>query len=188
MYRLPLFRPALAALVLVLGSSLSQAQTIQYDVSPLGANVWQYDYSISNTMPGLSFDEFTIYFDPTAYASLSLVNAPSDWDPLVIQPDTAIPAVGYLDAIDLEGLLTDGSSATGFSMSFAFLGGGTPGSQPFDVYNSSDFSLQGSGTTVPTAVTPLPEPPTYLLMLGALALVACYRRRRGRDDSTFRGT
>ncbi|MDP3085926.1 MAG: hypothetical protein Q8N44_19840, partial [Rubrivivax sp.] len=45
-----------------------QAQTVSYGVTAVGGNVWQYDYTITNTSPTLIFDQVTIYFDYSSYS------------------------------------------------------------------------------------------------------------------------
>ena len=164
--------------VAILLSSTAHADLVQYQVTSLGANTWRYDYTINNTTPSAGFDELTIYFDPSKYSLLNSPVAPAGWDPLVIQPDTGIPADGYFDVLNLGGLLADGASFTGFSIEFTYLLNGTPGSQSYDLYDSSDFILVGSGRTTGAPTNDVPEPDTLALMLLGVGCIGFMRRRQ----------
>ena len=76
--------------------SLPAAPTgiVDSTVTALGGSSWRYNYTINNPTPSLGFDEVTVYFDSTKYANLRAPIAPLGWDPLVVQPDTGIPADG----------------------------------------------------------------------------------------------
>ena len=172
---------ALGAVALALWTSPARAQSIDYSVTSLGANQWRYDYLIDNSHPGPSFDEATVYFDVVSDTSLALAASPAGWDPLVIQPDVAIPADGYLDVIDLGGAVPAGSSVAGFSVTFQSLAAVSPGAQRFELYDSSSFALLGSGLTVALgSVALVPEPETIALLLGGMAALVVRRRWRGR--------
>lgn len=165
----------------IAATSSAQAAYIQYTVNPLGGDLWKYDYTVVNDSPAQAFDEFTIYFDSSLYDTLSIEGAASGWDPIVGQADLGIPADGFYDALRLDGLMPVETLEDGFSVSFRFLSSGTPGAQPFDLLNSSDFSLVSSGMTVLDGdgnINPVPEPSTYaLLIVGLLALGAAQMRR-----------
>ena len=169
--------PCLAATALAFATP-ARAQSVQYDVSSLGANAWRYSYVIVNSSPTLQFDEVTIYFDVGSFQSLSLAATPAAWDPLVIQPDSAIPADGFLDVIHPGGPVAMGASFSGFSIDLAYLGTGTPGAQRFELYDSSDFSLRYVGETTLQDISPVPEAPTLALLLVGLAAGAKTVKRR----------
>ena len=100
----------------------------------------------------------------------SLAASPAGWDPLVIQPDPALPADGYLDVIDLGGTVPAGALVAGFSVTFTSLTAGSPGPQRFELYDSSSFNLRGTGLTAAlgSTTTPVPEPEVIVLLLGGL--------------------
>lgn len=169
--------------VLTLGAmlvplSMAHAGLVDYATTPLGGNLWRYDYTINNTTPSTAFDELTVFFDVNSYELLSAPTAPAGWDPIVVQPDTGIPASGFFDVLSLGGFLADGQVLTGFSLTFAYLGPGTPGEQRFDLLNSADFSVTLSGTTTQPGAVPIPEPGTALLVLSGLATVLSRRAKR----------
>ena len=158
--------------------SMAQATVVEFDATSLGGNLWQYSYTITNTSPSLSFNELTVYFDYGRYSSLSLLAAPVGWDPIVIQPDTGIPADGYYDVLNLSGPLAPGESISGFSVSFSYLATGVPGAQPFDLIDASTFALVYAGTTSAATVAAVPEPETYAMMLLGLGILGVTARRR----------
>ena len=162
-------------------STAAHSQTIEYATKQIGGTFWQYDYTISNASQNPFFDEVSIYFDFRSTASVSIAASPTGWSPILIQPDNAIPADGYLDVISPFGLLAPGTSQGGFSVACEYLKTDIPGSQRFEVYRMSDFTLQATGETVQAApVSSVPEPSTYSLQLVGLALIAARRTQRSR--------
>ena len=168
---------AFGVVAFALWTSSARAQSIEYGATSLGANQWRYDYVIDNSHPGPTFDEVTIYFDVASDTSLALAASPAGWDPLVIQPDPAIPGDGYLDVVDLGGAVPPGASVAGFSVTFTSLTAGGPGSQRFELYDSSSFDPRGSGltTALGSTTTPVPEPETIALLLGGLLALGVRR-------------
>jgi hypothetical protein len=154
-------------------------------VDVTSGDLWQYDYFVSDA----SFDAgqgFTVYFDHTLYEDLqSLPLGVADWELLLIQPDTMIPATGLYDAL---AVVPAASLAQPFSLTFTWLGGpGTaPGSQPFETYRDGPggFVVDFTGRTLPVE-SPIPEPSTLALM-GAGAVMALRKRRKSVDDSSRR--
>ena len=160
----------------LLASTVSAyATTIEYtatdiaDVTP-GEDLWQYDYSIA----GRNFVQaqfFDIYFDPALYGTLLSGPAPNpDWDVLILQqPAPAnIPPfdTGIFDAFALG----DGASLAGsFSVVFAYLGTGTPGAQPFTIFDTDGTQLETGFTRAPGGA-PVPEPATGAMSLPGLGL------------------
>lgn len=129
----------------------------------LGGTSWKTEYSVRNDVDPLEFDEITIYFDESAYSSLSVLSAPAEWDAIVIQPEPLIPASGFYDALKLTG----NASAIvydGFSISYTFLGLGSPGPQQYDLLRSSDLSITKSGFSIPA----IPIPSALVLFGGGL--------------------
>lgn len=161
----------------------ARATTIEYiasnlaDVTP-GEDLWRYDYTVT----GRSFLQsqfFDIYFQPTLFAALAAGAAPNtDWDVAVLQQPTPgnLPPFdrGMFDAF----ALSDDASLTGlFSVSFIYLGSGSPGSQAFEIYDAGSNLLE-TGVTTPLGGA-IPEPSTLALLAGGL-LVGALKLRRTR--------
>jgi len=136
----------------VVAASLAQAVTVSYTVTPLSGSSWRYDYSIENDTLAGPIEEFTIYFPPNLYSNLTGGSVPG-WDILIIQPDAQIPDDGFYDGLTLGSGIAQGANASGFSVSFNYLGAGTPGAQAFEVVDPVTFAPLFSGSTV-KAFTP----------------------------------
>ena len=77
---------------------------------------------------------------------------PANWDVLVIQPDLALPDDGFLDAL---ALVDNPPLGQPFLLSFVWLKSGSPGTQTFELYDTtSGFQILPGG--VSTAVIPEP--------------------------------
>jgi hypothetical protein len=163
------------ALLLLGAARPASALTVDYSASPLGGNLWRYDYFLTNdsTSP---INEFTIYFDQASFASLAILDSPLGWDSLVVQPDAALASDGFFDSFAQGAGLLSGTSLGGFSVSFAYLGGGSPGSQTFGVVDPFTFQVVSSGVT--RIASPVPEPPQVLLTIAGLGALALATRRR----------
>ncbi|MBE3024495.1 hypothetical protein IMS62_07385 [Janthinobacterium sp. GW458P] len=165
---------ALLALLLC-AMSAAHATSIGYAASSLGGTQWRYDYTVSNTSLAVPIEEFTLFFSVGQYARLRNVSTAPGWDVLLVQPDPAIPASGYVDALALAGGIVPGGAATGFSVTFDYLGAGSPGAQPFTILDPVSFIELDSGSTQPAAVA-VPSTP-WLLLAGILALAGLRRRQ-----------
>jgi hypothetical protein len=154
------------------------AGTIWYDIQDLGANAYRYSYSLS------SFDfrlgqELEIRFTVDLYGSLSNGVAGTDFDLLVMQPNSPPGSSGIYSAL----ALADHASLEGpFQVDVVYLGTGRPGAQWYWV---NEFDDNGEITVVEAGRTVLvgtivPEPEAWLLAVtGALLcmLYAAVRRR-----------
>lgn len=178
------FKQAAAALLSCLAVSSSFGAAISYTVTSLGGASWRYDYTVVNNTLGSPLSEFTVFFSPLLYANLSPVGSVAGWDPLTIQPDSGIPADGYYDAAATGSGLPVGATLAGFSVSFDFLGIGSPAAQSFDVVDPTTFAALESGQTV-SGLAPPPRPgqapsPASLPLLGlglaAFGLVGLRRK------------
>ncbi|WP_219135269.1 hypothetical protein [Janthinobacterium sp. UMAB-60] len=161
--------------LLLCAMSAAHATSIGYTATALGGTQWRYDYTVSNTTLAVPIEEFTLFFSVGQYAKLHNVSTAPGWDVLLVQPDPAIPASGYVDALALLGGINPGATATGFSVTFDYLGAGNPGAQPFSILDPVSFIELEAGITQAAAVA-LPSTP-WLLLAGVLAM-ACLGRRR----------
>ncbi len=176
-------RLAAALLVLLCPFAVTQATTITFTASDLpdstpGEDLWRYDYTVT----GRSFlqsEFFDIYFEPNLYGTLTAGPAPDPgWDVLILQqPDPAnLPPFdrGIFDAF----ALTDNPPLLdAFSVSFVFLGAGSPGPQLFEIFDA-DSELVESGITSVPGEEVIPEPSTAALLLIGLATCAIHTYRR----------
>lgn len=151
------------------------ASSIGFSAIPLGGDRWRYDYTVTNAGPPIDFDQFTLYFDKSLFAGLSDEVAAPGWSPFVAQPDLGLASDGFLDVLSLAGLAAAAVPVSGFSVSFTYLGAGAPGSQPFDLLDSSSFVVVQSGFT-----TPVPEPAAAAMLILGLPFVLALGRRRAR--------
>jgi hypothetical protein len=155
----------------VLLTSALQAATIQFQVTNLGGNSFEYDYSPS----GLTLqanEQLDLRFDPTLYSNLSNGKAGVGFDVLLFQPNNPPGTFGDYTAL---ALVNNPSLAGPFSVDFVFNGVGTPGAQPFviDQFDSSGnfVSTVAPGmTAVLGAPAAVPEPGSLSLIAVALAM------------------
>jgi hypothetical protein len=161
--------------VLALAACSAQATTIQSQSIDLGSNHYRSVYTVTNDGSlGAPLRGFDLYFDPGLYleASLTIVTAPplaTDWDQLILGSGVLVSAA--YDAVALAGGIPDGASESGFAVEFTWIGPGTPGAQPFEIFDPQTFDVLESGLT-----TPIPEASTLSLLAAGTALLA--RRRR----------
>lgn len=166
----------LAAALLLWPAAASAAQ-VSYTATHVGGTVWSYAYVVNNNAGAADILELTLYFDPVRYSNLGPGSAPAGWDPLLIQPDGAIPDDGFFDVLATGPGIGAGASLAGFSVQFDFAGAGAPGAQLFEIVDPGTFAVIDSGMT--TALLPpgaVPEPST--LALAGLGLLAFAMRRR----------
>jgi hypothetical protein len=170
------------SLVLVCPALVS-ATTVYYTAVNLndtipGQDRWEYRYTLSafSAVPDAGF---TMYFDPALYADLQNPIVPENWNYNLAQPDTTWTFDGVFDAE----ALTAGAATAPFSIDFTWLGTGTPGSQPFDIYQLDDA---GDLTSLQSGMSTVPEPATALLLASGLAALSIIRRKRTRSGDPGR--
>jgi hypothetical protein len=166
----------------------AQAIAIQFDTTNKGGDVWQYSYSVSDFAFGANQALF-IDFDSNLYSDLQdttpLIQDTSPtpqpvWFTTTFPTSVATPGnVGDLPPGSFVAVsLVDGASlATPFTMTFTWLGSGTPGSQPFTVYQL-DGDLNVVDVLASGATSAVPEPATLALTATGLAFAVIRRRRR----------
>jgi hypothetical protein len=174
---------AIAAALLLCGTA--RAGIIEYDVTNVSGSTWRYDYTVTNNTLASGLSQFTIWFALNLYESLAIVASPASWDSIVAQPDPILPDDGFFDSLSLGLPLALDASASGFSLSFTWLGTGTPGAQAFDFIDAATFEPVESGNTVRRVIpdpdpdpTPVPEPAIALLFAAGLAATTIITRRR----------
>jgi hypothetical protein len=149
------------------------ATTIHFNASSLGGNRWEYNYSITNDTLTSSIEEFTIFFNYGQYDHLIVTMPLAGWDEITADPALILnfPDNGFYDALALSSGIVPGSTASGFSVSFDWLGIGTPGSQQFAIVDPTTLVDLDTGTTIIT-----PEPSTVLLLSLGLAVFVGFGR------------
>jgi hypothetical protein len=178
---------ALVALMSV--SAFADGLSVSYELTEVSSNTYIYIYSVTNnsvvTSSPLILD---IYFDPSLYdqSSLTILTpnpctgdcAPSlSWSQDILysvgNPPATYQDFAAFDAESPAGGIPVGDTVTGFEVEFTWLGvaGTLPSDQPFDVYESPNYSqpIQADSTTYNIAAAP--EPSTLSYMLGIL--LAC---------------
>jgi hypothetical protein len=168
----------LVPLLLSAGVVPVQATVISYEVASLGGNTFEYRYAVSNDTLATDVEEISIFFDADLFENLRVPVARPGWDALVIQPDLALPDDGFYDALALGVGIAPGGSLDGFVVWADFLGGGSPGSQRFEILDPFDFSVLDSGVTSRVPVGGAPEPATpWSAAVGFLGMTLLARRR-----------
>lgn len=133
-----------------------------------GGDRWEYHYTLSKV--DLEAGQgFSIFFDRSVYRDLEvgILDHNADWSLISIQPDHALVSAGFFDGQ----ALVDDPFAGPLSVSFEWHGEGSPGSQPFLIYDT-DFSELSSGQT-----RVVPEPDFTVFLFASLGL-CCLRRVR----------
>jgi hypothetical protein len=170
--------------LLLSGRIAFAAVNVRYIVEPVGGNVYRYVYSITNSGGSPTVQLFDILFDTSLYqeSSLQIVTpAPlnSQWSQQILHSVPPIVPAAY-DVFSIAGGIPAGATVTGFSVQFTYLGSGTPGAQPFQVYDATTFALLQAGTTL-QGITSIPTASTVslsVLGLGLAIAAACQARLR----------
>ena len=174
---------ALFSTLLLLPTANAQ---VSYTATDISGSTWQYNYTVTNNLPGANLLEFTTFFAQGEYSNLTLSSSPGNWSPIVAQPDPNLPAAGFYDSQALDSGLTSGASQSGFSVQFTYDGAGTPGPQTFNFVDPNSFATLvaglttltggGGGTMSAPEIDPSSTSAAMTLLLGTLAVM---RGRRG---------
>lgn len=161
-----------------LGLTTANAAVVTSSFSRVSGSTWSVELEVSNDGTPAEIGAFTVFFSEDLYADLVLASSPSDWDSIVIEPDLAIPAAGFLDTFVLDPTLalSAGQSQGGFRVEFTLLSGDAPRALPFDIVDEN-FEIIESGVTAAPGNT-VPEPASLgLVSLGLLGALVGRRRR-----------
>ncbi|MES9993395.1 MAG: PEP-CTERM sorting domain-containing protein [Candidatus Thiodiazotropha sp.] len=168
-------------LLLWVSTNIATANPIYYELTDYGGGSYEYQYTVDNQTLS-SIEEFTIWFDLGLYDNLAISGSPNlDWDGLAIQPDPLLPDDGFADWLSYGLTINPGEVLDGFSVTFDWLGSGTPGEQSFEIINPLDFSALSSGFTQTASTAPptsVPEPDTWVLMVIGLLFLGIGRLRK----------
>jgi hypothetical protein len=164
------------AFALAVSFGAANAASILYSVASIGGTTWRYDYVVLNDSTALPIEEFSVFFEEGTFQNLVSLAAPADWDVIAVQPDATLSSAGFVDGLALAAGIPPGGTLGGFSVSFTYLGAGTPGPQPFAIVDPLTFATTASGSTTlfvappqPPTNVPIPLPGT-LTLLGVVAL------------------
>jgi hypothetical protein len=144
---------------------------IWFEASELIGNRWQYTYEVTNVNILAGITELTINFDAGLYDNLTVETdgvLAATWDEIVWDPIVALGITGGYDVLAESFPIGPAMTASGFSVSFDWLGEGTPDSQFYEIIDPDTFETIDSGWTVPEPVT--------LLLLGLGAIISRKRR------------
>lgn len=153
------------------GGPVEVESEIWFEVSELSGGRWQYTYDVTNANIMAGVFEFTIYFNFDLYDGLMVESngvLAATWDEIVWDPMDRPGIAGGYDALAEVFAIGPAMTASGFSVSFDWLGEGMPGSQDYEIVNPDTFEVIDSGQTIP-------EPAT-LLLFGLSALLAGRKR------------
>jgi hypothetical protein len=163
---------------------LADSTQVLYQVSNVSGNEWSYTYTVNNSAPFVANEALTVFFPGGLFSNLQdPPPSPGGWFTLSLQPDTTLLTDGLYTALALN----DGASLVGpFTITFNYLGPGTPASQNFsiDLFDANGKLLNNVTTGVTTPFrTQVPEPATGLLLLVGAVAVSGLRKRFSRESS-----
>ena len=130
---------------------------------------------------------FDILFDASQYQGLTIVSSPNispaQWSQTILSGLPGLPAA--YDSFALQGGIPAGTSVSGFAVQFTWLGSGLPGAQPFQISNSTTFTVLQSGSTF-TVTSTVPTASTWsLILIGAGLALTAAKQARARNQGLF---
>lgn len=169
-----------ASISLCSNVSATQMAEFTYTETNLGGGQWQYAYTLSNTSepvldPGVNIYEITINFETGA--AFAVTALPTGWD--FISGDTF--ATNYSMNPDVPPVGNDigpGMTLSGFVFVFGYQTGGLSYDVTFTNPDDPGNPLLFSGTSTPSAITPVPAPGTMFLLSSGLAGLAWLRKKK----------
>lgn len=175
------YRLAVVVLLALAASMPASAAAVVYKAVDLpdintGLDHWRYDYRIAGAFT--AFDTLTLEFAPGLYEGLDVSTPPAV---LLAQP-VVVGLPGTSSLLMLTATTDLPSHLDTASVSFVWLGSGSPGAQAFSVVSDAGTILQDgmAAQDVPLAV---PEPASLALLLAA-SVSGALVRRRGRVESS----
>lgn len=181
--------PLLATLGILLASQASAmpAVALNYQITSLGSDNYQLDYTLQNQSAAGGLNELILFFNgsdtPGADFPPLSISDPTGWTHTgagaVIAPDPGhyAWAIDWVDADPNDPGVAEGSELSGFSVQFHWSNPDeTPGSQFFEAF----------GATPNEGLSAVPEPNSAALAacgFGLLALVNAKRLSRARQGS-----
>jgi hypothetical protein len=165
--------------VVLLSNAATQAAIVDIAFNVTAGSVFQYTI-YNNSLPTPLTDFVVFFSEPTGpgeYKNLgaSVFNQPAGWTGMAFEP-SAIMLNGYVNWFTGGSGIAVGDSLGGFEVSFDNIGLSTPGSQFFEVYDTS-FNKVADGWTVPE-----PAESALASLLAAGLWVAGTRAYRARQD------
>lgn len=188
-----LFHPV-KTLALALGIALSQgagaailtSTAITYVSTAQGGGVFEHRYTIDTTGLDTTFDQLSLFFDENQYASISIQQAPTAWDAIVVEGDPFLASDAFFDAIfgqtyDINTPLIDT-----FTLQVTPAPGMPQRDQYFQLLQSDSTTVVAQGFTSRVTTVPVPEPASLALVLVA-SLAAAAARRSGKPTRRTQG-
>ncbi len=157
--------------------------TIQYNLISLGGNNYEYVYTVSNASNSTTTVQlFDIDFDTSLYApgSLQIVTSGplnAQWSQQLLNPLPGLPKLYDVHVVSLSGGIPPGNTVAGFAVQFTWIGAGTPGSQPFQIYDPTTFALLQNGATFTPFSVPSASTASLMLLGVGLAFASAYQNR-----------
>ncbi|MBK8019173.1 MAG: PEP-CTERM sorting domain-containing protein [Betaproteobacteria bacterium] len=172
-----LIAQALAGCALsVAAAGSGAAVTVLYSATDIadqnGQDLWQYTYVVQ---AGVALNQTVdIAFDHLVHSPLDVLSSSVGWFAQATPSDPGLAADGHVTILNADGTPDpqgDPLPAT-IEVLVERFAAGPVGSQPFEHFDDS-FNTLGTGATAP-----VPEPGTWAMLLGGLALLAGVRISR----------
>ncbi len=158
---------ALAMIASLACACFANLTELTYSLENIDGSRWQYNYQLQNIALEKPIEEFTIWFSANDYDNISVAAQDSLWDFALLLD---VPNLGEgFDGLAIGEGVSKGQGSSLFSVSFDWLGTGIPGSQFFEIVDTTTYQTLDSGST-----TEVPEPTS----LAIFALASLVLRRK----------